>query len=265
MPSILGKIQIVLSPTQGGIPEFNAQWSSVLTFVYLTFVVLPIVLPLLWSRGLCFANLTGRVKDRTFDRYLLIGIVPVLCFVVASALEYKSGIFYWRNFSAIASRDSFYERWSWIYNFLAITRNTVIAIAFASLQDVKWRRGIIATAYIAPLVIQDFFAQIIHLRHEKIDAQLAKFFLPQFASWLEWSSAVVALLTLLTLVEVFRPSLKIAFVFLVITSILNFVVLTPSGWYYLGYLAFSLLFVLTAWQLKALGRPTHSEDLTVNE
>lgn len=264
LPPILGYTYLAASPVSDIPSEGNSIWAISLIYVNLACLVLPIILPLLWSRGLCYANISQRVKDRTFNRYLYIAFVPTLCFLVATFLEHKTGILNLHPFY-VTGRGTWVDVRSWIIDLLGTLRNIIVLLAIASTDDARWRRGAIAASYIGPLVVQDFFAQLLHIRYKNVEMSLVKLFLPHFASWLEWSTAIVGFFILLTLVEVFRPSLKIACVGLVLAAIYRYVFTMPQHWYYVGYLAFSLLFVLTAWQLKALGRPTHSEDLTVNE
>ncbi len=260
LPTVLSYTSMVVS-----LPRDNAlDRGSILIFVNLACVVTPIILPLLWSRGLCYANIKQRVKDRSFNRYLYIAFVPVFCFLAASFLEYKTGLLNHEIFF-VSGQGRWVDARAWIIDLLVTIRFMVVLLAIGSMEDAKWRRAAMATSYFAPLVVQDFFAQLLYLRYKGIDAPIVKLFLPHFASWIGWATAITGFFTVLTLVEVFRPSLKIALVWLVLTTISQYVFSTPHQWYYVGYLAFSLIFVLTAWQLRAFGRQSVVEDLTLSE
>jgi hypothetical protein len=126
----------------------------------------------------------------------------------------------------------------------------VCLLALCSISDSRTRRWMLCLAILLPLVIQELFAQIVHLRFPFEDLPAFRFMLPQYVHWTGLLGSIIYLAIIVTLVEVFRPSLRLVAIYLVGVQVCGFFVKQSSDSFWLIQIIVGLVLVLTAWYSK---------------
>lgn len=255
VPGMLSQLMIACVPgDSGGHPNMpGAGWPlgfGILSILSVTCGLAIPILILVWGRGLNARNIWQRVKARDFDKYMVIAFVPMVCFLVASGLQNKGSMIW--HYSVDGPQDARAQiAYQMALSVFAKAKTLFYFLAVALIADARLRRWMLGASFLVPLLIQDFFAQIAHLRFPHEDSFVFQFAYPQFVHWSGWLTALVNLAIFVTLVEVFRPTLRIVAIYFVVNLVGHWFVRDTSGWYLVGELAIALLFVLTSWQLTA--------------